>query len=275
MSTIKDRAYLTINGSALFRTKVQPAKKKNKNRTCDVAYGEVDILLDFYGALRKGRYFYSSDIFREIGDDFKAISWHSFAVHKNNAISVPKVHFKDGSRRECVDSFGYVRRHEVIAYPVVSVVIKDPKAFGNVKSHQKADVESVVSFEARNAVCVDLFVLPKGICPEIFMTQHDSSLYTIASTNSIFIAATNHAFEPLQYNGKRFPEIRVIKLGEWSCVFRISDPPGYASATNFPDVSIISYDLKSVPSSLLDRVIAYPTEEPNVLHKTTFRERMK
>ncbi len=40
---------------------------------------------------------------------------------------------------------------EVIAYPVVSVVIKDPEAFGNEKLHQKADVKSVVSFEARDA----------------------------------------------------------------------------------------------------------------------------
>lgn len=272
MST--NRAYLTINGSALFRTKVQPAKKKNINRPCDVAYGEVDILLDFYGALRKGRYFYSSDIFREIGDNFKAISWHSFAVHKDSAISVPKVHFKDGSRRECVDSFGYVRMQEVIAYPVVSVVIKDPEAFGNEKSHQKADVKSVVSFEARDAVCVDLFVLPKGICPETFMTQYDSSLYTIVSTNSVFIAATNHAFEPLQYNGKRFPEIRVIKLGEWSCVFRVSDPPKFTRSTIFPAVSVISYDLKSIASSLLDRTIAYPTDDPRVFKKTTFRERL-
>lgn len=272
MST--NRAYLTINGSALFRTKVQPARKKNINRPYDVVYGEVDILLDFYGALRKGRYFYSSDIFREIGDNFKAISWHSFAVHKDSAISVPKVHFKDGSRRECVDSFGYVRMQEVIAYPVVSVVIKDPEAFGNEKSHQKADVKSVVSFEARDAVCVDLFVLPKGICAETFMTQYDSSVYTIVSTNSVFIAATNHAFEPLQYNGKRFPEIRVIKLGEWSCVFRVSDPPKFTRSTIFPAVSVISYDLKSIASSLLDRTIAYPTDDPRVFKKTTFRERL-
>lgn len=232
-------------------------------------------MLDFYGASRSGGFFYSSDVFEKIGENFTAISWHSFAVYKDNAISAPKVNFKEGSRRKCVDSRGYVHRQEVIAYPVVSVIIKDPEIINNIGPSQSADIDSVVSFKARGPVCIDLFVLPKGISSEDYLSKDPSSLTTFTSTNSIFIAASRHEFEPIQYNGTQFCGMQSININGWSCIFRISDPPQFTRSSVFSAVSIISYDLKSVASSILDRVTAYSTDETDVLKKTTFRERSK
>jgi len=232
-------------------------------------------MLDFYGASKVGSYFYSSDNFSEIGTNFTAISWHSFAVYKNNAISVPKVHFKEGSRRVCVDSRGYVHKREIIAYPVISVIIKNPAILNDIGPRQSVDINSVIPFETKEPVCIDLFIIPKGIDLNEFLTQHDSSVELCISTNSIFMPATGHAFEYIKHNGAQFPEIKSINLNGWTCVFRISDPPRFTCATVFPDVSIISYDLKTVAASILDRTIAYPTDDPNVLKKTTFRERLR
>lgn len=269
-SAIENKLYVTLNGYDLFRVKVQPARRR-KHR---VLRGEVDILLDFREQLTDAEYFYSTDRLKYIGAGFNAISWHSFAVEKDGGISVPKVHFKQGTRRVCENNYGYVHAEDVIAYPVVSVIMRhwSQSLIPNVKA---ASVHRAsLNFNAEPPFCVDLFVLPAGVTIHSFMSENDVSVFLPTVTNSIFMPGLQNVVERCHYHGNDFGQLKFYNINGWTCIARLSDPPDYTQRAHLPQTVVLSYDLRTAVSSLLDRAIVYPTEDPNVFHKTTFRRRL-
>lgn len=252
----------------MFRAKVQRAARA-RNR---VTSGEVDVLLDFYAPLDHATYFYSSDHLRRIGPEFNAISWHSFGIEKDGQVSVPKVHFKDGSRRVCVDSHDYVKSADVIAYPVVSAVVfghGEPGPSSLRHGRERIGIE----LDAEPPYCVDLFILPNGISGGDYL-GYDASIYLFTADNGIFMPALGHADERCRYRDKQFGVLTFAEVNGWTCFVRLTDPPNYARHLA-SDFGVISFDLRTVVSSLLDRRIIYLTDDPNVVHETTFRQRLR
>lgn len=266
-----NKVLLAINGTPQLRIKVQPAQRNARY----VVAGQVDVFLDFYEQMRDAAFYYSRDSIDYIGYNFRSISWHSFAVKKDGDISRPKVHFKDGSRRVCVDSHGYVQAREIIAYPVVSLIVHTwnlPRACRH--GHQRKGLHPALNFDTEPPFCLDLFVLPAGIALRRFFQEYDASLFLAIASNTVFMPAFDGLLEPCGYRGSRFGRFESADVNGWTLVARLTDPPAFSTASGLSKRMVFSYDLRIAATSLLDRPICYPTDDPEVLEKTTSRERL-
>lgn len=265
---MKDKLYIALNGSKLFRIKVKSPEYNN------IHSGELDLFIELYGPLDKIYSFYSTDKIIPIGNMINEISWHSFTLKNGHSISPPKVHFKRGrskSDKTPFNSGDYVKNNDVIPYPVLSIILMSvwPQ---NVSTYCETQTP-VMNLEALFPVCIDLFILPRNIDSKAFINTHDASSFIVTSTHAIFMESTNYEFEFCRYGNEPYPQIVTGSINGWDIFLRLSNPPSYSKILQFPSFSIISFDLKNAVSSLLDRPVCYPNDSETLL-QTTFRERL-
>ncbi|SFE18721.1 hypothetical protein SAMN05216238_109172 [Lentibacillus persicus] len=239
------------------------------------ANGELDIMID----AAKNSLFDDVYLQTECGKmpfplKMNAVSWHGFYFRKNGEIKAPLLNFKRegiGKQKRIaipVRHNGTINQNDLFAFPILSLYIPNNLGYRinkDLSFNNNEDEMIKIDKGLRNAR-VDLFVLPKGITAEDFMSKYVISLNYLLFDITMFDRSKNGEFIPLQAK----PKILFASLEDHQVLIRIIYNDYFREYELNNKYGLLIHDPNNTIDMLLNRLFGY--EENEKIKMELFRE---